>query len=454
MPLSVVILAAGQGKRMHSDLPKVLQPLGGLTLLEHVVQSAHALSAQNVFVVYGHGAEQVQAAHKHLNVQWVLQAEQLGTGHAVMQALPKVSDSDLLLALYGDVPLVRHATLKLLTDAAAKGELAVLTAKVPDPKGYGRILRDAAGRVTRIVEEKDASPAERWVDEINTGLMACSADRMRRWLKNVGNQNAQKEYYLTDVIAMAVADGVKVEGVLAEDHNETRGINDKVQLAAAEKALRKRTATELMLAGLTLRDPRRFDLRGGLEFGRDCVIDVNCVFEGTVKLGNRVQVGPNSVIRDCEIGDDTEVLSHCVLDGAKVGARVRIGPYARIRPETELADEVHIGNFVEVKKSRFGKHSKANHLAYIGDAKVGERVNIGAGAITCNYDGTAKHTTVIEDGAFVGTNATLVAPVTIGAGAYIAAGSTISKNAPPGELSIARARQETKTGWQRPAGKK
>ena len=454
MPLSVIILAAGQGKRMHSDLPKVLQPLGGLTLLEHVVQSAHALSAQNVFVVYGHGAEQVQAAHKHLEVQWVLQAEQLGTGHAVMQALPKVSDSDLLLVLYGDVPLVRHSTLKLLTDAAAKGELAVLTAKVPDPKGYGRILRDAAGRVTRIAEEKDASPAERWVDEINTGLMACSADRMRRWLKNVGNQNAQKEYYLTDVIAMAVADGVKVEGVLAEDHNETRGINDRQQLAAAEKVLRKRTAIELMLAGLTLRDPRRFDLRGDLSFGRDCVIDVNCVFEGMVRLGARVKVGPHSVIRDCEIGDDTEVLSHCVLDGAKIGARVRIGPYARIRPETELADEVHIGNFVEVKKSRFGKHSKANHLAYIGDSKVGERVNIGAGAITCNYDGSAKHVTVIEDGAFVGTNVTLVAPVTIGAGAYLAAGSTISKNAPAGELSIARARQETKTGWQRPSGKK
>lgn len=454
MPLSVVILAAGQGKRMHSDLPKVLQPLGGHSLLEHVVRSAQALAAQNVYVVYGHGAELVQESHKHLGVQWVLQAEQLGTGHAVMQALPKVSDSDLLLVLYGDVPLVRHSTLKLLTDAAAKGEFAVLTAKVPDPKGYGRILRDAAGRVTRIVEEKDASPAERWVDEINTGLMACSADRMRRWLKNVGNQNAQKEYYLTDVIAMAVADGVKVDGVLAEDHNETRGINDKQQLAAAEKALRKRTAIELMLAGLTLRDPRRFDLRGDLSFGRDCEIDVNCVLEGRVKLGARVKIGPHSVIRDCEIGDDTEVLSHCVLDGAKIGARVRLGPYARIRPETELADEVHIGNFVEVKKSRFGKHSKANHLAYIGDARVGERVNIGAGAITCNYDGSAKHTTVIEDGAFVGTNATLVAPVTIGAGAYIAAGSTISKNAPPGELSIARARQETKTGWQRPTGKK
>ena len=453
MPLSVVILAAGQGKRMHSDLPKVLQPLGGYTLLEHVLRSAAALDAQAVHVVYGHGGEQVQAAHAHLDVQWVLQEQQLGTGHAVMQALPKVSDTDLLLILYGDVPLVRPATLKLLVDAAAKGELAVLTAKVPDPKGYGRILRDKSGKVTRIVEEKDASSAERWTDEINTGLMACSADLMRRWLKNVGNKNAQGEYYLTDVIAMAVADGVKVEGVLAEDHNETRGINDKQQLAAAEKALRKRIANDLMLAGLTLRDPRRVDLRGELSFGRDTVVDVNCVFEGRVKLGDRVKVGPNCVLKDCELGDDTEVFSHSVLDGAKVGARVRIGPYARIRPETELADEVHIGNFVEVKKSRFGRKSKANHLAYVGDSQLGERVNIGAGVITCNYDGTTKHTTVIEDDVFVGSDSTLVAPVTIGKGAYVAAGSTISRDAPPGELTIARARQETKTGWQRPTKK-
>ncbi|MGE5625949.1 MAG: bifunctional UDP-N-acetylglucosamine diphosphorylase/glucosamine-1-phosphate N-acetyltransferase GlmU [Bacillota bacterium] len=454
MPLSVVILAAGQGKRMHSDLPKVMQPLGGYTLLEHVVQSAAALDAHAVHVVYGHGGEQVMTAHAHLKVDWVLQEEQLGTGHAVMQALPKISDADTLLILYGDVPLVTPATLKRLTDSAAKGELAVLTAKVPDPKGYGRILRDGTGRVTRIVEEKDATAAQRWVDEINTGLMACGADRFRRWLKNVDNRNSQKEYYLTDVIALAVTDGVKVEGVLAEDHNETRGINDKQQLAAAEKALRKRTANQLMLAGLTLRDPRRFDLRGKLEFGRDCVIDVNCVMEGRVKLGERVRIGPQVLIRDCEIGDDTEVLAQSVLDGAKIGARVRIGPFARIRPETVLGDEAHVGNFVEVKKSRFGRGSKANHLAYVGDAEVGEKVNIGAGVITCNYDGTSKHTTVIGDGAFIGSDTTLVAPVTIGAGAYIAAGSTITKNAPAGQLSIARARQETKSGWQPPAKKK
>ncbi len=454
MPLSVVILAAGQGKRMHSDLPKVLQPLGGYTLLEHVVQSAAALDARDVYVVYGHGGEQVMAAHKHLDVKWVLQAEQLGTGHAVMQALPKVSDTDLLLVLYGDVPLVQPATLRQLTDAAGKGELAVLTAKVPDPKGYGRILRDGAGHVTRIVEEKDATAAQRWTDEVNTGLMAASADHMRRWLKNVGNQNAQKEYYLTDVIALAVADGVRVQGVLAEDHNETRGINDKQQLAQAEKVLRKRTAIELMLAGLTLRDPRRFDLRGNLSFGRDTVIDVNCVLEGKVKLGDRVKIGPQCVIRDCEIGDDTEVFAHSVLDGAVIGRKVRIGPFARVRPESNLGDESHVGNFVEIKKTKLGKGSKANHLAYVGDAEVGEKVNIGAGVITCNYDGVNKNVTTIGDGAFIGSDTTLVAPVTIGAGAYIGAGSTITKDAPAQKLTLARARQETKEGWQPPEKKK
>jgi bifunctional UDP-N-acetylglucosamine pyrophosphorylase/glucosamine-1-phosphate N-acetyltransferase len=454
MPLSVVILAAGQGKRMHSDLPKVLQPLGGMTLLEHVVKNAAALSAHAVHVVYGHGAEAVQAAHRHLKLSWVLQAEQLGTGHAVMQALPNIPDGDQVLVLYGDVPLVRPETLKRLTDSAAQGGLAVLTARVPDPKGYGRMLRDGAGRVTRIVEEKDASPAERWIDEINTGLMACEAGKLRRWLAKVGNQNAQKEYYLTDVIAMAVADGTAVDGVLAEDHNETCGINDKQQLAQAEKALRKRTAIELMLAGLTLRDPRRFDLRGSLEFGRDCVIDVNCVLEGRVKLGERVRIGPQAVIRDCEIGDDSEVLAHSVLDGARIGRKVRIGPFARIRPETELGDEAHIGNFVEVKKSRIGKGSKANHLAYVGDAQVGEQANIGAGVITCNYDGALKHVTVIGDGAFVGSDVTLVAPVSIGPGAYIGAGSTITKDAPAGQLTLARARQESKPDWKPPVKKK
>ena len=454
MALSVIILAAGQGKRMHSDLPKVSQQLGGATLLEHVVAGATALASKNIIVVYGYGGEQVRARHAHLGVRWVLQAEQLGTGHAVMQALPQIPDGDQVLVLYADVPLVRPETLKRLTDFAADGALAVLTTKFPDPKGYGRILRDAAGRVQRIVEDKDATAAQKWVDEVNTGLMACEAKRLRGWLAKVGNKNAQKEYYLTDVIALAADDGVKVEGVLAEDHNEVRGINDRQQLAQAEKALRKRLANDFMLAGLTLRDPRRFDMRGTLEFGRDCVIDVNCVLEGKVKLGDRVSIGPGVVIRDCEIGDDTEVLAHCVLDGAKIGAKVRIGPFARIRPGSELGDAAHVGNFVEVKQTRLGRGSKANHLAYLGDAKVGDEVNIGAGVITCNYDGAEKHVTTIGDGAFIGSDTTLVAPVKIGAGAYIGAGSTITKDAPAGELTLARSRQETKAGWQPPVKKK
>ena len=454
MALSVIILAAGQGKRMHSDLPKVSQPLGGTTLLEHVIRAATALDAAAIHVVYGYGGEAVQSGHQHLPVNWVLQAEQLGTGHAVMQAMPKVGDKDLVLILYGDVPLVRPATLRRLTDSAAKGHLAVLTAKLSDPTGYGRLLRDGAGRVQRIVEEKDASAAEKYIDEINTGLMACSAAKLKGWLAKVGNMNAQKEYYLTDVIALAAADGVTVDGVLAEERDEVRGINDKHQLAQAEKALRKRIAIELMVAGLALRDPRRFDLRGTLSFGRDCVIDVNCVLEGAVKLGERVKIGPGAVIRDCEIGDDSEVLAHCVLDGAVIGRKVRIGPFARIRPESVLGDESHVGNFVEVKKTKLGKKSKANHLAYVGDAQVGEEVNIGAGVITCNYDGVAKHVTTIGDGAFIGSDTTLVAPVTIGPGAYIGAGSTITKDAPPGQLTLSRVRQETKAGWKPPEKKK
>ncbi|HSN18199.1 MAG TPA: bifunctional UDP-N-acetylglucosamine diphosphorylase/glucosamine-1-phosphate N-acetyltransferase GlmU [Gammaproteobacteria bacterium] len=453
MTLSVIILAAGQGKRMHSDLPKVSQPLGGSTLLEHVVRSAAALDDAAIHVVYGHGGAAVQTGHKHLPVSWVLQAEQLGTGHAVMQAMPKVGDKDLVLVLYGDVPLVRPATLRRLTDSAAKGNLAVLTAKVPDPTGYGRLVRDAAGRVTRIVEEKDATATERRIDEINTGLMACSATKLRGWLAKVSNKNAQKEYYLTDIIAMAAADGVMVDGVLAENRDEVLGINDKHQLAQAEKALRKRVAIELMVAGLTLRDPRRFDLRGSLGFGRDCVIDVNCVMEGDVKLGDRVKIGPGAVIRDCEIGDDTEILAHCVLEGAVIGRKVRIGPFARVRPESVLGDESHVGNFVEVKKTRLGRGSKANHLAYVGDAQVGEKVNIGAGVITCNYDGVQKHVTTIGDGAFIGSDTTLVAPVTIGPGAYIGAGSTITRDAPAGQLTLSRVRQETKAGWKPPVKK-
>jgi bifunctional UDP-N-acetylglucosamine pyrophosphorylase / glucosamine-1-phosphate N-acetyltransferase len=453
MPLSVIILAAGQGKRMHSDLPKVLQPLGGMTLLEHVVQSVRALEPHAIHVVYGHGGERVPETLAHLGVNWVLQAEQLGTGHAVTQALPAIPDSHDVLVLYGDVPLVRSATLRQLTDSAAAGALAVLSAKVTDPGGYGRIVRGPNDQVRRIVEHKDATAEERAIDEINTGLMACAASRLRGWLAKVRNQNAQQEYYLTDVIAMAVADAVTVEAVIAAQESEVAGVNDRMQLAAAENTLRQRNADALMRQGVTLRDPARLDVRGTLECGRDVSIDVNCIFEGKTRLGNRVRIGPGAVIRDCEIGDDTEVLAHSVLDGARIGRRVRIGPFARIRPETELADETHVGNFVEIKKSRLGRGSKANHLAYVGDAQVGERVNVSAGVITCNYDGVSKHTTIIGDDAFIGSDSTLIAPVTIGAGAYIAAGSAINQDAPAGQLSIARARQTAVPHWRPPRKK-
>ncbi|MGH8372095.1 MAG: bifunctional UDP-N-acetylglucosamine diphosphorylase/glucosamine-1-phosphate N-acetyltransferase GlmU [Gammaproteobacteria bacterium] len=450
MSLSVIILAAGQGKRMHSDLPKVLQPLGGATLLEHVVQTALVLKPDAIHVVYGHGGEQVPETLSHLDVKWVLQAEQLGTGHAVMQALPAIPDSHAVLVLYGDVPLVRRATLRQLTDSAASGALAVLSARLANPSGYGRIVRDSSGRATRIVEHKDANTAERAIDEINTGLMACAAGRLRGWLAKVGNHNAQQEYYLTDVIALAVADKVAVEAIMASEESEVAGVNDRRQLADAEKTLRERYADALMQQGVTLRDPTRIDVRGELKCGRDVSVDVNCVFEGRVKLGSRVRLGPGVVIRDCEIGDDTEVLAYSVLDGAQIGARVRIGPFARIRPESELADETHVGNFVEIKKSKLGRGSKANHLAYVGDAQIGERVNVSAGVITCNYDGVHKHATIIGDDAFIGSDSTLIAPVTIGAGAYIAAGSAINQDAPAGQLSIARARQTSVPHWQPP----
>jgi bifunctional UDP-N-acetylglucosamine pyrophosphorylase/glucosamine-1-phosphate N-acetyltransferase len=450
MPLSVVILAAGQGKRMHSDLPKVLQPLGGLTLLEHVVHAATALKADMVYVVFGHGGTRVPSAHRHLQVYWAPQTEQLGTGHAVLQALPEIPDDHTVLVLYGDVPLVRVETLKRLVDSAARGHLAVLTAEMADPTGYGRVLRDKAGNVARVVEHKDADAKQRDIREVNTGLLAAPAGRLRGWLAKVSNHNAQKEYYLPDVLPLAVAAGMQVDGIAVQEEDEVSGINDKQQLAAAETVLRQRTNQDLMRRGLTLRDPARFDLRGELEFGRDVVIDVNCILEGKVKLGDRVHLGAGSIVRDCEIGEDSKVLSHCVLEGAKIGARVSIGPFARIRPGSVLADAVHIGNFVELKNSRLGKDSKAGHLAYVGDAQVGERVNIGAGVITCNYDGANKHTTVIGDDAFVGSDTTLIAPVTIGAGAYIGAGSAISEDAPPGKLSIARGRQVTVEHWKPP----
>lgn len=450
MPLSVVILAAGQGKRMHSDMPKVLQPLGGKTLLEHVVHTAATLKPAAIYVVYGHGGERVPNALKHLSVQWVLQAEQLGTGHAVMQALPKIPDDHVVLVLYGDVPLLREQTVCALMTCAERGQLAILTAKLADPTGYGRVLRDAADEIQGVVEEKDATPEQRELNESSTGPLAVRASYLRGWLKQVRNHNAQKEYYLPDVISLAVKDGTLVTAILADSEEEVIGVNDRLQLAIAEHALRRRIAEALMQSGVTLRDPERIDVRGELECGRDVVIDINCVFEGHVKLGNRVRIGPNVLIRDCELDDDTEVFANSVLENAHIGARVHIGPFARLRPGTQLGDEVHIGNFVEIKNSQLGEGTKANHLTYLGDADIGRQVNIGAGTITCNYDGVNKYRTVIGDDAFIGSNTSLVAPVNVGPGATIGAGSVISKDAPAGALTLERAQQKTVAAWKRP----
>ena len=445
---------------MKSDLPKVLQPLAGKPLLRHVIDTAVTLQPQSLNLVYGHGGEQVRsalgealaaAAPRH---SWVLQAEQKGTGHAVQQALPQLRDDELALVLYGDVPLIRAATLHELLALAGPDRMSLLTVMLDDPTGYGRIIRDEAGRVRRIVEQKDASAAERQVREGNTGVMAVPVRHLRRWLGRLGNANAQGEYYLTDIIAMAVEDGVEVAPLVATTVAEVLGVNDKLQLAELEAEVRGQRARELMLAGVTLVDPARIDVRGTVAVGRDVFIDVNAVFEGTVTLGDRVHIGPNCLLRDCTIGNDVQVNAHCVLEQASVGAGSIIGPFARLRPGAKLADDVHIGNFVEVKNSSLDSGAKANHLAYVGDATVGARVNIGAGTIIANYDGANKHHTTIGADAHTGSNSVLVAPLTVGEGATIGAGSTVSKDVPAGKLTVARAKQVTLEGWKRPQKKR
>jgi bifunctional UDP-N-acetylglucosamine pyrophosphorylase/glucosamine-1-phosphate N-acetyltransferase len=452
MPLDVIVLAAGQGKRMRSALPKVLQPLAGRPLLAHVLEAARALSPRKTIVVHGHGGEQVRSAFAGQDLEWVAQAEQLGTGHAVRQALPRLEGNGAVLILYGDVPLVRPATLERLVGAAREG-VALMTAEVDDPAGYGRVLRNAAGGVERIVEEKDASRAERAVREINAGFMSLSASRLRDWLGKIRNRNAQGEYYLTDIIALAVGEGVPVAAVKVEDATEVAGVNSKRDLAALERIAQRHWAQRLMDEGVTLADPARIDVRGALQCGRDVAIDVNCVFEGSVTLGDRVRIGPNCVLRNVAIAADSEVQAFSQLEDSQIGARCRLGPYARLRPGSALADEVHVGNFVEVKASRLGPGAKANHLSYIGDAEVGARVNVGAGTITCNYDGVAKHRTVIEDDCFIGSDATLVAPVRIARGSYVGAGSTITQDTPAGQLTLGRARQVSIPSWKPPKKK-
>jgi len=450
--LSIIILAAGQGKRMGSDLPKVLQPLAGQPLLQHVIACCKELGAADICVVYGHGGELVQKEFAGESLRWALQAEQLGTGHAVMQAAPETPDENMVLVLYGDVPLLRSTTLKALVDVCGSGDAAVLTVHMDDPFGYGRIVRDN-GKVTRSIEEKDATESERRIKEINTGVFCCPAGKIRGWLEQLDNDNKQGEYYLTDVIGIAVADGVTVHGIEADSQEETMGINDKQQLAEAERALQLRRAEALMSQGVGLADPSRLDIRGTLTCGKDVYIDVNAIFEGDVTLGDNVRIESNNLIRDSKLGAGTVVHSNCHIEGATTGPGCEIGPFARMRPGAELADTVKIGNFVEIKKSTVASGSKVSHLTYIGDADIGRKVNIGAGTITCNYDGANKHRTTIGDGAFIGSGVELVAPVEIGAGATIGAGSTISKAAPANELTVERSRQTSIANWKAPQKK-
>lgn len=437
-------------------LPKVLHRIAGRPMLAHVLGAVHAAAIglrANIVVVVGHGAEKVQETFLGMSpngaeVRFVEQHPQLGTGHAVQQAAPLLDDDARTLVLFGDVPLISSGTLQRLMDA--RGDVALLTVRLEDPVGYGRIVRDPRGNVTRVVEERDATDNERQLTEVNTGILIAPTNQLKRWLDALSNDNAQGEYYLPDVVAQAVAEGCSVMAVQATDSEETLGVNSKEQLAVVERIAQRRAASALMERGVTLADPARLDVRGTVDVGADVSIDVGCVFEGQVSLADGVRIGAYCVLRDCVIGAHTEVLPFSYIESATVGAAARIGPYSRLRPGAHLGDEVHIGNFVEVKASTFGQGSKANHLAYIGDAVVGANVNIGAGTITANYDGAHKHRTVIEDDASIGSNAVLVAPVTIGRGATIAGGSTISRNAPAGKLTVGRAKQTTLDGWKRP----
>jgi bifunctional UDP-N-acetylglucosamine pyrophosphorylase / glucosamine-1-phosphate N-acetyltransferase len=448
--LEVLILAAGQGKRMHSDQPKVLHEVAGKPLLKFVVDAARALDAGRIHVVYGHGGEAVPAAVNDPDLHWVRQGEQRGTGHAVGLVLPHLSHTATVLVLYGDVPFVNPNTLRAVIVEAVAGHLGLVTVKLADATGYGRILRETGGRVTGIVEERDATPAQRAIREANTGIMAVGADRLREWLPLLKADNALGEYYLTDIVGLAAGSDCVIATIAPAALEEVLGVNDRLQLAQLERWHQRRMAEGLLRSGVTLRDPARLDIRGTLQAGRDVTIDVNVVCEGSVVLGDRVRIGPQVVLRNSTVGDDTEVRAHCVIEQADIGRNCRIGPFARVRPGVQLGADVHIGNFVEVKQSAVGDGSKINHLSYVGDSQVGAGVNIGAGTITCNYDGANKYRTVIEDGAFIGSGTELVAPVTVGAHATVGAGSTITEDVPPGELTVARGRQVTIPGWKRP----
>ncbi len=451
--VEVVILAAGKGTRMHSDIPKVLHPLAGIPLAQHVILTARALEPHRVWVVYGYGGELLPATLGGPGIDWVLQAEQRGTGHAVRQAISAIAPDSLVLVLYGDVPLIRADTLRPLLSAAEQGALALLTVELDEPSGYGRILRNRNGAVTGVVEQKDATSEQLRIREINTGILAVGAARLKQWLAGLKADNAQGEYYLTDIVAMAAAEGVRIVAERPHAAWEVMGVNSKAQLAELERIMQRNRAFDLLERGVTLMDPARFDLRGTLTVGRDVVIDVNVVIEGQVTLGDRVRIGANNVLRDCAIDADTILHPNCVIEDSTIGEAARIGPFARVRPGSRIAAHAHVGNFVEIKKSEVGEGSKVNHLSYIGDSTVGRHVNIGAGTITANYDGANKHRTVIGDNVSIGSDCTLVAPVSIGAGATVGANTTITEDVPPGVLAVGRVRPKIIEGWKRPVKK-
>lgn len=454
MSLQTIILAAGQGTRMRSALPKVLHRVGGRSLVGHVYELARTIGSDDIAIVYGHGGEQILQACAAFQAAWVEQTPQLGTGHAVQQVRDRIADDHCVLVLYGDVPLLTEKTVRSLVADVSESSVALLTVELDQPHGYGRIVRDGSGKVLRIVEEKDADAAERAIREVNTGIVAFPGKALKAWLARLSTANAQGEYYLTDAIEMAVAEDYRIATTKAADATEVMGINTRCQLADAERIHQQRRARELMEGGVSLLDPARFDLRGELaSVGEDVEIDVNVVLEGRIRLGNRVRIGANVYLKDCSIGDDTEILPNCFIENSEIGPACRVGPFSRLRPETRLDDHVHIGNFVEVKKSVVASGSKINHLSYVGDTLVGSKVNIGAGTITCNYDGANKYQTIIEDGAFIGSDTQLIAPVRVAKNATIGAGSTITRDVPEDCLTLSRTRQVTIEGWQRPQKK-
>ena len=454
MKLRVVILAAGKGTRMRSELPKVLHKVANKPMVEHVIDTARSLKPDAINLIYGHGGDQLKQAIAGDDLTWVEQREQLGTGHAVQQVIPHLKSSEKVIILYGDVPLLTESTLIKLVTASANTSLGLLTMTLAEPTGYGRIVRNERRSVTGIVEQKDANAQQLAINEVNTGIMIADGDKLKRWLEQLSNDNAQKEYYLTDIVAMAAREGVNIATAQPDNAQEVEGANNRQQLASLERALQQRQAEELMTQGVTLIDPARFDCRGKLSAGSDVTIDINAVFEGNVVLGDRVVIEPNCVIRNSVIGDDTIIRANSHIEDAKVAKGCKVGPFARLRPGAELADEAQVGNFVEMKKSRLGKGSKASHLTYLGDTQVGEYANIGAGTITCNYDGVNKALTEIGDGAFIGSNSSLVAPVAIGKNATVGAGSVITRAVADEELAVARGKQRNISGWQRPQSKK